>query len=60
MPIKASNGGDVLRRHLQLAADMVTAQFAQEGLCPVQEHVVVAQPGADEHLFDAGQRTDFF
>ena len=51
-------GGDVLGGHLQLAADVVLAQFPEK--CPVlvQEQVVVAQPGADEHLFDAGQRTD--
>ncbi len=46
-------GRDVLRGDLELAADVMGAQLAEEGVVLVQHHVVKAQAGADEHLFNA-------
>ena len=42
----------VLRRHLQLAGHMVLYQLPKEGVPFVTEHIVIADAGADEDLFD--------
>ena len=47
-------GADVLRRHLQLAADMVPHQLGEKVAVFVPEHIVKADAAADEHLFDPG------
>ena len=52
----AQHGGrSVFRGHLQLTADVVLAELAQEGLpvCAVQQQVVVSKSGAHEHLLHA-------
>ena len=49
----------VLRRHLQLAGDVVLHQLLEEVLVLVLQHIVVADAGADEHLLDLGQLPHF-
>ena len=44
-------GHAVLRRHLQLAADVVLHQLAEKVLILVLQHVVIADAAADEHFF---------
>ena len=56
------HGADaVLRRDLQLAGDVIVHQFTEERLIfvLVLEHIVIADAGADEHLFDAGYLPHF-
>ena len=50
--------GDVLRRHLQLAGDMVLHQLPQEGAVLVAEQVVEADAAADEHLLHPRQAAE--
>ena len=49
----------VLRRHLQLAGDVVLHQLLEEVLVLVLQHIVVADAGADEHLLDLGDLPHF-
>ena len=44
----------VLRRHLQLAADVIVHQLLEEVLVLVLQHIVIPHAAADEHLLDAG------
>ena len=44
---------DMLRRDLQLAADVVAAQLGQEGVAFVGHEIIISDAGADEHLFHA-------
>ena len=48
----------VLGRDLELTADVIAHQLAEEGVALVAEHVVKADARADEHLFHLRQRLD--
>ena len=50
---------DMLRRNLELTADMVLAKLAQESVGFIRHDIVIAQTGTHENLFDLRQRTDF-
>ena len=41
----------MLRRHLELAGDVVLDQFAEERILLIGQQVVKADAAADEHLF---------
>ena len=44
---------DMLGRHLQQAADMITAQLIQEILLFIRQHIIITDTAADKHLLDA-------
>lgn len=46
----------VLRRHLQLPADMVLHQFLEKGLVLVLQQIIEPDAGTDEHPLDPWQR----
>ena len=46
----------VLRRHPELAGDMVLHQLGEEGAAPILQQIVIADAAADKDLFHAGQR----
>ena len=48
--------GNMLRSHLELAADMVFAQLLQKGFVRIVDQVIKPQPGADKDFFYAGER----
>ena len=45
-------GRHVLRGHLQLARHVVAHQFAEKGAVLIRQQIIVADAGANEHLFD--------
>ena len=49
----------MLRRNLELTADMVLAKLTQESVGFIRHDIVIAQTGTHENLFDLRQRTDF-
>ena len=50
---------DVFRRHLQLAADVILAEFFDEFFIAVGQHVVIAKAGADEDFLYPFYMADF-
>ena len=52
-------GAAMLRRYLQLPADVVAHQLGEEGIVLLAHHVIVAQAAADKYLFDAGDGPQF-
>ena len=49
----------VLRRHLQLPAHMVPAQFLQKTAALIGQHIVKADTGTDEHFLHSRKRPQF-
>ena len=45
----------MLRRDLELAAHMVREQLTHKAVVAFEHHVVVAKPGSDKYMLDAGQ-----
>ena len=50
---------DVFRSHFQLTADVVLAEFLDEGLVVIGQDIVIAQARTDEDLLDALDAADF-
>ena len=44
----------MLRRHLQLSADMMGHQLLEKALVRIRQQIIEPDPGADEHLFHPG------
>lgn len=47
--------GNMLRRHLQLAADMMENQLPEKSIILIRQQIVEPDAGTDEDLLDAGQ-----
>ena len=50
--------GAVLRRHFQLAGNVVLHQLFEEGVVGILHHVIVPDPRADEHPLNPRKRPD--
>ena len=50
----------MLGRDLELSADVIADELAEEGVAFVLEQIVKADAAADEYLFDARQSLDLF